>query len=323
MKGFDPEFRDLPDYILRITEEIWEGRGLALLHRYYGEAIPMRMPLGMTVGNQATIDGTLATLAAFPDRELLGEDVIWSGDEEAGFLSSHRLVTTGTHTGHGIFGPPTGRRFTIRAIADCYCIQNRITDEWLVRDGSGIALQLGLDPEALVASWIAGEGGAARARRPFAPDQDIPGPYRGRGNDDPWGARLAAHLAALMDKDFAAIRRDCDRCLRTEHPGARGGWGRAFAESEWMQLRAAFPRARFEVHHVIGRDDPRHPPRAAVRWSLHGEHAGHGRYGPPSGATVYVMGMTHAEWGPWGLRREFSLWDELAVLKQILIHRGA
>jgi hypothetical protein len=44
VKNFDLKFRDLPDYILRITEEIWEGRGLATLHHYYGRDIPMRCP---------------------------------------------------------------------------------------------------------------------------------------------------------------------------------------------------------------------------------------------------------------------------------------
>jgi predicted ester cyclase len=322
MKGFDPKFTDLPDYILKITEEIWEGRGLSTLHHYYGPDIPMRMPLGMSIGNQATIDGTLATLAEFPDRELLGEDVIWSGDEDAGFLSSHRLVTSGTHTGFGVYGPPTGRNFTIRAIADCYCIADQITDEWLVRDGSGIAAQLGLDPRELVLAWIAREGGPEKARRPFTPDQDQSGPYSGRGNDNEWGARLTAILTSIMDKDFAVIAREYDRAVRTEHPGARGGWGRGFAETEWMRLRSAFPSARFEVHHIIGREDLHLPRRAAVRWSLTGTHDGWGHYGPPSGAPVYIMGLTHAEWGPWGLRREFTVFDELAIWKQILLHTG-
>jgi len=65
------------------------------------------------------------------------------------------------------------------------------------------------------------------------------------------------------------------------------------------------------------------PPRAAVRWSLWGKHAGWGAFGAPSGAPVHVMGITHAEWGPWGLRREFTLIDETAVWKQILLHKGA
>jgi hypothetical protein len=315
MKGFDDRFADLPDYILRITEEIWEGRGIASLRRYYGESIPMRLPGGLSLGNEATIDGTLATLAEFPDRELLGEDVIWSGDEEAGFLSSHRLVTQGTHTGHGLFGPPTGRAFTIRAIADCFCAENRITDEWLVRDSGGIAVQLGLEPSDVARAAV------ARGARPFTPEHDVPGPYAGRGNDSEWGARLASILTAMMDKDFAVVGREYDRAVRTEHPCARGGWGRAFAETEWMRLRAAFPRAEFQVHHIIGREDPRQPPRAAVRWSLTGTHGGFGRWGEPTGAPVHVMGITHAEWGPWGLRREFTLWDEVAVWAQI--HLGA
>jgi hypothetical protein len=34
------------------------------------------------------------------------------------------------------------------------------------------------------------------------------------------------------------------------------------------------------------------------------------------------MGMTHAEWGPWGLRREVTLYDEVAIWKQILLQAG-
>ena len=30
MKGFDPKFKDFPDYILGITKEIWEDRKLPL-----------------------------------------------------------------------------------------------------------------------------------------------------------------------------------------------------------------------------------------------------------------------------------------------------
>jgi hypothetical protein len=69
------------------------------------------------------------------------------------------------------------------------------------------------------------------------------------------------------------------------------------------------------------------PPRAAVRWSLDGTHDGWGAFGPPSGAKVHVMGLCHAEYGPFGphgigLRREFALYDEVAIFKQILLHTG-
>lgn len=322
MKGFQDRFTDLPDYILKITKEIWEDRGLATLHHYYAPDIPMRFPSGLVIGNKSVIDGTLATLAEFPDRRLLGEDVIWSGDEDEGFLSSHRIVTTGTHLGNGAFGKATGKYFEIRVLADCAARNNVIYDEWLVRDVSGIVKQLGLKPRAFARAQIRDEGGPENATRPFTADQDVQGGYTSRGNDNEWGQRLADILTRIMSKDIAVIRAEYDRAVRVEHPGATGGWSWDWAETRWMQVRAAFPSATFRVHHVIGRSDPAQPHRAAVRWSLDGAHDGNGPFGKPTGAPVHIMGITHAEFGPWGLRREFTLFDEIAIWKQILLHQG-
>ena len=116
MKGFDSRFEDLPGYILGVTREIWEGRSIAALHRYYAPDIPVRSPASVVTGNRGVIAATLATLAELPDRALLGEDVIWSGDEEAGFLSSHRILSMATHTGDGVYGPATGRRLPLRSL---------------------------------------------------------------------------------------------------------------------------------------------------------------------------------------------------------------
>ena len=323
MKGFDKQFSDLPDYILKITQEIWENRGLATLRRYYADDVIMRTPMGVIQGNEAVINGTLATIAEFPDRQLFGEDVIWSGDENAGFLSSHRIVSVGTHSGFGLFGEPTGRRIAVRAIADCAVKDNAIYDEWLTRDTSAMALQLGLDPKTLARSLIEREGGELSANRPFSPESDVAGNYRSKGNDNPWGIRLADLLTRIMNMDFAVIAQEYDRAIRTEHPGLRSGWGRASADDAWVKLRSSFPSARFEVHHLIGREDAHQANRAAVRWSLTGSHDGFGAYGAPTGASVHIMGITHSEWGPWGLNREFTVFDELAIWKQILLHTGA
>ena len=89
-----------------------------------------------------------------------------------------------------------------------------------------------------------------------------------------------------------------------------------------MGLRASFPSATFTIDHQIGRNDDMMPPRAAIRWSLHGKHDGWGSFGAPTGADVYIMGACHAEFGPWGLRREYVLFDETAVWKQIALQTG-
>jgi hypothetical protein len=328
MKGFDPRFRDFPDYIIGVTREVWEGRGISALHRYYAPDIVVRSPASVMVGNAGVIAATMATLAEFPDRTLLGEDVIWSGTPETGMLSSHRLLSTATHAGDGAYGRATGRRLTYRIIADCHARDNVIDDEWLIRDQGAIVRQMGLDPRDFARDQIAREGGPETCPRPLTPATDRPGPYAGRGNDNAWGARLADVLARIMGADFAAIPQSYDRAALLEYPCGVEAHSHYGADRFWMGLRAAFPDAAFAIHHAIGREDPLMPPRAALRWSLYGRHSGWGRFGAPSGAQVYVLGITHAEFGPfgpegWGLRREFTLFDETAIWKQILLHTGA
>lgn len=322
MQGFDPKWQDFPDYIIGITKEIWEDRRLDRLHDYYAPKIVVRMPGSISVGNQGVIAATMATLSEFPDRTLFGEDVIWSGTPESGMLSSHRIQSTATHLGHGVYGKPTGKKLVYKIIADCHARNNMIDDEWLIRDQGAIIRQLGEDPENFVRQQIVAEGGIETAKRPFTPDQDVEGPYTGRGNDNEWGQKLADILTRIMSAELSIIPKAYDRAAILSYPGGVEGVSHGDADRFWTGLRASFPSATFKIDHQIGRDDPLMPPRAALRWSLHGKHDGWGSFGPPTGADVYIMGATHAEFGPWGLRREYSLFDEVAVWKQIILQKG-
>jgi len=322
MKGFDPKFKDFPDYIIGITKEIWEDRGIATLHQYYSDDIVVRSPGSVVIGNRNVIGATMATLAEFPDRTLLGEDVIWSGTPEEGMLSSHRLLSTATHTGDGMYGAATGRKLVYRIMADCHAINNQINDEWLIRDQGAIVRQMGWEPKAYAADLIEREGGPEACVKPMTPAIDLPGPYKGRGNDNEWGAKYADVLTRIMGADMAAIPAEYDRAVQVEYPGGLRGHSHGPVDQFWMGLRASFPSAVFKIDHVIGREDPMMPPRAAVRWSLHGKHDGWGSFGTPTGAEVYVLGICHAEFGPWGLRREYVIYDEAMVWKQILLQTG-
>ena len=322
MKGFSNKWLDFPDYILGITKEIWEDRGIATLHHYYAPDIVVRSPASVVVGNENVIGATMATLAEFPDRQLLGEDVIWSGTPEEGMLSSHRILSTATHAADGVYGTATGKQLRYRIIADCHAINDQINDEWLIRDQTAIVRQLGWNAKDYAANLIEAEGGPENAVRPLSPATDRAGPYQGRGNDNEWGQRYAHILTQIMGADMAVIPAEYDRAVLSEYPGGETGHGTAPVDRFWMSLRAALPDAQFTIDHQIGRDDALMPPRAAIRWSLHGTHSGWGCFGAPTGAEVYVLGISHAEFGPWGLRREYTLFDETAVWKQILLQTG-
>ena len=214
MKGFNPKFENFPDYINGITYEIWEEEfGVEKLHEYYASDVVMRTPSSIIIGNEGVIAATEATLIEFPDRKLIGEDVIWSGSPEEGMLSSHRIVSTATHLGDGQFGKATGKKLTYRVIADCHAINNQINDEWLTRDRGSMVLQMGWTPENFARKEIDLEGGPDKCVRPFSPSIDQAGPYNGKGNKNEWGERYSDVLNRIMSSDISIIRQEYDRAV--------------------------------------------------------------------------------------------------------------
>ena len=133
----------------------------------------------------------MATLAEFPDRQLLGEDVIWSGTPEAGMLSSHRIISTATHARDGVYGAASGAKLQYRILADCHAKDNAIDDEWLIRDQTAIVQQIGWAPKDYARDLIAREGGpeacvtAAHARR-----RTGPAPTRGAAMTTPGASAM-------------------------------------------------------------------------------------------------------------------------------------
>ena len=153
-------------------------------------------------------------------------------------------------------------------------------------------------------------------------DRDKPGPYLGKGNNNEWGEKYVDILTRIMNSDQSVIHSEYDRGCHLEYPGGVSAHSYPDAEEFWMGLRSSMPSAKFSVEHQIGREDKKMSPRAAVRWSLKGKHEGSGIFGEPTGAELYVMGVSHAEFGPSGIRREYTLFDETALWKQILIKMG-
>lgn len=320
MQGFDARFRDVQDYILTGTREIWDDRGLrGGMADLYHPAIIHRDARGVAQGAEAVAALGLAGLLAVPDRRLLGEDVIWCGSDRRGFLASHRMVALGRHTAPGPWGEPTGRALRYRILADRFAKANRISDEWQVVDTEAIFGQIGGD----VKTWARARLDRTDSPEPvFCPEVDVPGPYTGRGNDETWGLAFELVLERLMGGQLSVVPEQYDAACQLAYPGGRDVHGWREVERFWLGLRQAFPDAEFAVHHRIGLEEPMLPPRAALRWSLTGRHDGWGLFGRPTGARVHVMGISHVEFGPEGLRREWTLFDAAAIWMQILAEEG-
>jgi predicted ester cyclase len=303
------------DFILRITHQIWEEREIEAIRTHYGERVPVRSPSGVTTSCQSVIDSTKATLAEFPDRQLIGEDVIHSGNDGE-WLSSHRIYSTATHLGRGYFGEPTGRHLQYRVIADCAVRDDVIFDEWLVRDFGAIVRQMGSSPEEAARKIVAEAGGSTRTTDVmFASEAPV---YRSRGNDHRAGRTLSRIAERLLTKRFDEARVDMDRACHFELPGGSKAQWRDSGLNSMSILFSPMSCIATQVDHAIGHNDTARGTRAAVRCTTIFRHDGVGDFGPPSGQEVHVMSIWHAEFAGEKVARLWLLLDEVAVWRQIL-----
>ena len=320
LPGFDAEFVDFPHYIIRITERIWHDREIDLCLKWYTPDCLIHTLGGDIVGAQTVADNTRATLSVFNDRRLDADNVIWSEDEPGTFYSSHLITSKMTHTGAGEFGSPTGKRVRVQTIADCLCRDNRIFREWLVRDNLGLVTQLGLDPDAVAARLSAAEGerkfslidfhagnrANVGARQPF------------HGHDSPAVGTSLAALSSLWQARSAKHAEDIyDFRVAGAYPGGAALYGPDDLCRWFEPLWAAFPDLSLSIDHVADIGYLGEARDVAIRWSATGLHTGQGRYGAPTGAPIFFMGVSHMRVMNGRVREDVCVWDDLAVRRQI------
>jgi hypothetical protein len=317
-------FRDVPDYIYGITRAIWEERGVGpALGRYYADDIVVRAATGLTQGNGAVAAQTLQTLHQFPDRQLVGEDVIWRRTGDRAFLSSHRLISVMRNMGDGALGPADGRLVRSRIIADCWVEDGVVKEEWLVRDQAAFAHCLGVPPRLLAERQLAA---ARQSGRPpaFSSAIDIAPRFAPLIEDDPVVAVVAAALDRLWNgKEPAALRDLYHPGATLFAPGGEARHGHGDIDRWAIGYLASFPDARFRLDSAHVNRDPEQPVRLALRWSIEGTHGGWGHFGEPSGAPVHVMGLSHMALTDGLVRQEWLLVDEVSIWAQILAAQPA
>lgn len=315
-------YATVPEFIYGITREIWEERGIgSKLDRYYASDILLRAPTGFTNSNRGVTAQTLQTLHQFPNRQLVGEDVVWTGFDDGSFLSSHRLTSVMTHTGDGILGRAQGKVVRSRIIADCWVRDQVVVEEWLVRDQAAFARCLGLEPRALAEDMVERERRQGVPVSFFLPAHDKPGAFKPAVQDDETVAAVVRQLRRLWQaKETAAIRELYFHGAAFHAPGGDVLYGHGDIDTFVLGYLASFPDAEYRVESAQVNRDPEQPVRIALRWSLSGSHSGFGHFGEPTGAPVYVMGMSHLHVTQGRVTSEYMVTDEVSVWKQILAH---
>lgn len=322
LPGFDKKYRDFVDYIMKITHNIWEEKGIGVIYDTYHNNVTMHLGSSNLVGIKDVISNTLQTLHAFPDRRLIGQNVIWSDYGTDGFLSSHRVLSTATNLGDSSFGAATGRKINFRTVIDCATTYNRIHEEWLVRDNLWIVTQLGFDPHE-VAKKMARQAMQKEnvLQTTYGLCESMEGqfmPEKYEAVDDSPGEVMREMLSRIYHYKYinevkkyyhsnATVHFICDKDLN----------GYDEIQGMLVSFLASVPNGSYESERITCTSRPgRDGFDISVRWRLRGMNEGIGFFGAPSGKHLDIMGINHYHVYQGKVKEEWITFDGMDVLKQ-------
>ncbi len=307
---------EIENFIYQITEEIWENKKVENIRKYYARDVIVRSPSITTFDCDKVVEATYQTLNQFPDRELIGEDVISCGSIDKIYLSSHRILSTGTHIGNGIYGKPTGKKVIYRVIADCLVKDNKVIEEWIIRDEKSILKQLGIETYDYVKQKIL-EGVYKTSdinsiKNCFKIENKI-SPCNSKNND-----KYKNHFLKII-KDQINVYHLYERSAQLYWIGGEVVYTLDHIFEKWKFFLSCFNISKCEISNNILLNQLHMRRRASLRWRLICKHSQNGIFGMPTNKDVEIFGISHAEFGKNGIVREFILIDEISIWKQILL----
>ena len=293
MKGFETQYKNIIDYIVRITHTIWEEKNIGYIYDTYSPDCLVWDEFGLQYGSEKIVSDTIHTNNAFPDIRLFADEVIWAGDEKTSFHTSHRTIITGTNTGFSKFSKPTGKTVRLFCIANCVAKNNEIYYENVVYDTAGLIKQLGLDLHE-VAKQIANEG----VRGPFAPDFKKTKPKRKISKLKPISYEIPNNIKNLREfvhavydtiwnrRNFSALNSAYSNNVEFEGSTGRKFKGISKLRNFIISMISCFPDLALSIEDLYWMGNAKDGYLVSIRWGAVGTHKGNGIYGAPTNSCL-------------------------------------
>ena len=327
MRGFDPEYTDIVDYIVRCTHRIWDERDVGLIYTHYTHNCVVYGTMGTVYNREDMVRDTIQRLVSFPERRGMATQVIWRGDEDEGFYTSHLVTGSGRHTQDGHLGPATGRTFVSRTVADCMIHENKIYREWIVADTLSILLQIGADHHAYADRLAQGMFARGQLSLDIGENRRMIGQYPPESEADLSIAHTDLERETLVWMHEVFNRRMFGRLKDVFAPNCQFHgplmselYGQAAVIHQTLGLMGSIPDAGFVPQHICSVPSEEGGTKVAVRWILEGHHLGYGilkHLGEPTGQRLQVMGISHLHYKDGKIVDEWRLYDELALMVQV------
>ena len=324
MRGFEPQYVNIIDYIVRITHRIWEEKDIGYIYDTYSHDCTVWDDIGLQYGRDKIVADTVHTNNAFPDIRLVADEVVWAGNEVVGFHTSHRTKILGTNTGYSRFGPPTGKRIQLWCMANCVARDNEIFHEHVLYDTAGLITQLGYDLRTTAARFAEARVAAPQLTNFMGGE---PKRLTGQGKpatvaipdnrDDIEGFIRAAFHTIWNRRNFSAIDKVYSPNVVTQATAGRVYRGTGQVRAFILSQVAMFPDMGLTIDDIYWMGNPEDGFIASIRWSATGTHRGNGVYGEPTDKQVSLWGIT--QWAIEGgvVVKEWAMFNEFGILMQL------
>jgi SnoaL-like polyketide cyclase len=259
--------------------------------------------IGTVYNREDMVRDTIQRLVSFPERRGMATQVIWRGDENEGFYTSHLVTGSGRQTQVGHLGPATGKPFDSHTVADCMILENNIYGGWIVSDTLAILLQLGVDHHAHADGIAAGLHAGGQRLIDMGENRRMIGQYPPEAKADLSIAHNAVEEWVLDWMHEVFNRRMFGKLAQVFAPNCQFHgplmtelYGQAAVTHQTLGLLGAIPDAGFTPQHICSVESEEGGHKVAVRWILEGHHLGHGilrHIGQPDGARMQIMGISH------------------------------
>ena len=325
LRGFEPVYRNIIDYIVRITYRIWEDRDIGYIRDTYSADSRVFDDYGLQLGAEKIVRDTTHTTNAFSDIKLIADEIIWAGDDEVGFHTSHRTIIRGTNDGTSKYGPATNKYVDVWCIANCVALDNQIFLEHVLYNNSSLLVQLGMDLKEMAislaraqpAGWSSsGETWPAlrAAARPFTPLSES-SPVSGFDVD----AFARRHMQQVWNRrDFGSLSETYSADAAFHGPTGRAFAGRDAYRDHVLGMLESFPDLLTQTDEVYWMGNDAEGYLASVRWSATGTHRGMGMYGKATGRPVRIWGITQFRIVAAQIVENWTMFNELNLMMQLV-----
>ena len=324
MAGFEDQYTDIIDYIVRITHHIWEEGNIGYIYDTYAHNSRVFDDYGLQYGRDKIVADTVHTINAFPDIRLYADDVIWAGNDQQGFHTSHRTIIIGHNTGFSRYGAPTGQKMVVTCIANCVSRANEIFEEWVVYNTGSMLKQLGFNLFDLARQVVPPDQSGMNDPR-FGEPTRLPG--QGKPPSIPTSDKVTFDVEDFIHQLYHNVwnRRSLNQLQQSYAPNVRyhGATDRELygvnaLKSFILSILAMFPDLSMQVDDLYWMGNDTDGYRVSVRWNIVGTHRGNGIYGLPTGRQIYMWGISQHIIKDGRIIEEWTLFNEFAVLQQLL-----